>query len=389
MNKKRFFIMCALILLCTLTISTKVKAIQYTDEMQYTESKMILASKIRDNTVNRNKSFSVLAKITYDKPVDIDILNNYADNLVKLAMSEELANSSSAGDYLKYSWDEYKKNISGYYSSSYSKYNYYLTITYKFTYYTTYNQEQKLNKDVLAYISKNVNKNDTDLSKISMIYNYISKSVKYNKNIGDIKYSAYSAYENKTAICQGYSTLLYKMLKEADIDEVRVIRSATHSWNIVKIGNKYYHLDTTWEATTSKKGNYNYFLKGSNEINKLNQHKIDSEYKTKKFKKEYPISNEDYMKTSITKIKNVKNKKAKINWKENIYCDGYVIEYSTKKNFKNSKKNIISNRYTSKKTIKGLKKNTKYYVRIRTYKKINNKRNYFTWSNTRIIKTTK
>ena len=114
MNKKRFFIMCALILLCTLTISTKVKAIQYTDEMQYTESKMILASKIRDNTVNRNKSFSVLAKITYDKPVDIDILNNYADNLVKLAMSEELANSSSAGDYLKYSWDEYKKNISGY-----------------------------------------------------------------------------------------------------------------------------------------------------------------------------------------------------------------------------------------------------------------------------------
>ena len=381
--------MCASILLCTLTISTKVKAIQYTDEMQYTESKMILASKIRDNTVNRNKSFSVLAKITYDKPVDIDILNNYADNLVKLAMSEELANSSSAGDYLKYSWDEYKKNISGYYSSSYSKYNYYLTITYKFTYYTTYNQEQKLNKDVLAYISKNVNKNDTDLSKISMIYNYISKSVKYNKNIGDIKYSAYSAYENKTAICQGYSTLLYKMLKEADIDEVRVIRSSTHSWNIVKIGNKYYHLDTTWEATTSKKGNYNYFLKGSNEINKLNQHKIDSEYKTKKFKKEYPISNEDYMKTSITKIKNVKNKKAKINWKENIYCDGYVIEYSTKKNFKNSKKNIISNRYTSKKTIKGLKKNTKYYVRIRTYKKINNKRNYFTWSNTRIIKTTK
>ena len=120
----------------------------------------------------------------------------------------------------------------------------------------------------------------------------------------------------------------------------------------------------------------------------MNQHKIDSEYKTKKFKKEYPISNEDYMKTYITKTK-IKNKRVKINWTNNMYCDGYVIEYSTKKNFKNSKKYIISNRYTSKKTIKGLKKNTKYYVRIRTYKKINNKRNYFTWSNTRIIKTTK
>ena len=151
----------------------------------------------------------------------------------------------------------------------------------------------------------------------------------------------------------------------------------------------FYHLDSTWEATSSKKGNYNYFLKGSNEISKLNKHNVDSEYKTKKFKKEYPISNEDYMKTQITKLKNVKNKKVKINWKKNLYCDGYVIECSTKKNFKNSKKYIISDRYSTKKTIKGLKKNRKYYIRIRTYKITNNKKNYFTWSNTRTTIITK
>ena len=377
MNKKRFFIMCAVALLCTLSISTKVKAIQYTDEMQYTENKTVLASKIRDNTVKRNESFSILAKITFDKPVDIDKLNNYADKLVNIAMSEDLANSSSAGDYLKYSWDEYKKNISGYYLYSQSKYNYYLKITYKFTYYTTYSQELRLNKDISKYISNNIDKNDTDFKKISIIYNYISNNVKYNKNLGDIKYTAYSAYENKTAICQGYSTLLYKMLKEADIEEVRVIRSATHSWNIVKIGNRYYHLDSTWEATSSKKGRYNYFLKGSNEISKLKKHKVVSEYKTSTFKKEYPISNDDYMKTQILKIKNVKNNKVKIIWKGNIYCDGYIIEYSTKKSFKNSKKYIVSDKNVTKKTIKGLKNNTKYYIRVRTYKNINNKKNYF------------
>lgn len=46
---------------------------------------------------------------------------------------------------------------------------------------------------------------------------------------------------------------------------------------------------------------------------------------------------------------------------------GYEIQYSTKKNFK-SKKSVWINK-TSKvaKTIKNLKKNTKYYVRIRTY----------------------
>jgi hypothetical protein len=324
-----------------------------------------------------------MAKITYDKPVNVEVLNKYADNLVDKAMSEELADSSSAGDYLKYSWDEYKKNISGYYSSSYSKYDYYLTISYQFKYYTTYSQEQTLNRDVSKYVSNNINMNDSNFKKITTIYNYISKNVKYNKNVGDIKYSAYSAYENKAAICQGYSTLLYKMLKEAGVDDVRIIRSKTHSWNIVQIGNKYYHLDTTWEATSSKKGNYNYFLKGSNEISKLNKHKIDSEYNTKKFKKEYPISNVDYMKTQITSIKKVANK-IKINWSKNQYCSGYVIEYSTNKNFKNSKKITISDKSSTSKTIKGIKKNTKYYIRIRTYKNLNNKKYYFPWTSLKI-----
>ena len=384
MNKKSIFIMCTVVLLCTLTISTKVKAFQYTDEIQYTESKTILASKIRDNTVNRNRNFSVLAKLTFDKPVDIETLNDYADSLVSLSMTEELANSSSAGDYLKYSWDEYKKNISGYYIYSNSKYCYYLTITYKFTYYTTYSQELRLDKDISKYISKNIKKDDTDFKKISIIYNYISNNVKYNKDIGNIKYSAYSAYENKTAICQGYSTLLYKMLKEAEIEDVRVIRSATHSWNIVKIDDQYYHLDSTWEATSSKKGKYNYFLKGSNEINKLNKHKIDSEYKTKKFKKEYPISSEDYLKTQITKIKTINNKKIKISWKENIYSDGYEIQYSTKRNYSiNSKKIRIKNMNTTTKKIGDIKNKKKYYYRVRTYIIVNGKKFYSKWSKTK------
>ena len=245
--------------------------------------------------------------------------------------------------------------------------------------------------DLGSYIEPYFNEikehDDTDFKKISIIYNYISNNVKYNKNIGDIKYSAYSAYENKTAICQGYSTLLYKMLKEADIEDVRVIRSATHSWNIVRIGNKYYHLDSTWEATSSKKGKYNYFLKGSNEISKLNKHKVDSEYKTKKFKKEYPISSEDYLKTQITKIKTVKNKKIKIRWKENIYSNGYQIQYSTKSNYSTDSKKIkITNNNTTTKTISDIKNRKKYYYRVRTYIIVNGKKVYSKWSKTKTYK---
>ena len=382
MNKKRVFIVCTLSVLCVLLFSTKVKAIKYTDERKYIENTNVLAYEIQNNTVNRNKKFHILAKITFDKPVNINRLNKYADDLVDKAMSEELAKTSSAGDYLKFSWDEYKKSISGYYLYQYSKYNYYLTITYNFTYYTNYGQEKKLDRDVKEFIENNIDFNDSNLEKISKIYNYISNNVKYNKNIGNIKYSAYSAYENKSAICQGYSTLLYKMLKEADIENVRIIRSTTHSWNIVKIGDMYYHLDATWEATTKKKGDYNYFLKGSNEIKKLNSHRIYSEYNTKKFKKNYPISNKDYMKVNVTKIKNVGKNKIKVKWKTNSYCDGYILEYSTNKSFKNAKSIKIDNKQIKSKTIDNLKDNKKYYFRIRTYKK----NDFFAWISKKTIK---
>lgn len=382
MNKKRVFIVCTLSVLCVLLFSTKVKAIKYTDERKYIENTNVLAYEIQNNTVNRNKNFYILAKITFDKPVNINRLNKYADDLVEKAMSEELAKTSSAGDYLKFSWDEYKKSISGYYLYEYSKYNYYLKITYKFTYYTTYGQEMILDRDVKEFVENNIDFNDSNLEKVSKIYNYISNNVKYNKNIGDIKYSAYSAYENKSAICQGYSTLLYKMLKEADIENVRIIRSSTHSWNIVKIGDMYYHLDATWEATTKKKGDYNYFLKGSNEIKKLNSHRIYSEYNTKKFKKNYPISNKDYMKVNVTKIKNVGKNKIKVKWKTNSYCDGYILEYSTNKSFKNAKSIKIDNKQIKSKTIDNLKDNKKYYLRIRTYKK----NDFFAWISKKTIK---
>ena len=382
MNKKRVFIVCTLSVLCVLLFSTKVKAIKYTDERKYIENTNVLAYEIQNNTVNRNKNFYILAKITFDKPVNINRLNKYADDLVEKAMSEELAKTSSAGDYLKFSWDEYKKSISGYYLYEYSKYNYYLKITYKFTYYTTDGQEMILDRDVKEFVENNIDFNDSNLEKVSKIYNYISNNVKYNKNIGDIKYSAYSAYENKSAICQGYSTLLYKMLKEADIENVRIIRSSTHSWNIVKIGDMYYHLDATWEATTKKKGDYNYFLKGSNEIKKLNSHRIYSEYNTKKFKKNYPISNKDYMKVNVTKIKNVGKNKIKVKWKTNSYCDGYILEYSTNKSFKNAKSIKIDNKQIKSKTIDNLKDNKKYYLRIRTYKK----NDFFAWISKKTIK---
>lgn len=67
-------------------------------------------------------------------------------------------------------------------------------------------------------------------------------------------------------------------------------------------------------------------------------------------------------------------------------ADGYQIQYSLKKNFKNAKK--IQKKSTNI-TIKKLKKNKRYYVRVRVYGKVNGKTYYGKWSARKSIKTKK
>ena len=93
--------------------------------------------------------------------------------------------------------------------------------------------------------------------------------------------------------------------------------------------------------------------------------------------------------TSITKLKGVK-KGFKLKWKkQKAQVSGYEIQYSLNKYFsKNTVKTVkIKTAKKNKKTIKKLKSNKNYYVRIRTYKTVNKKTYYSSYSKTQIIKT--
>lgn len=93
--------------------------------------------------------------------------------------------------------------------------------------------------------------------------------------------------------------------------------------------------------------------------------------------------------TSITKITSTKSS-IKVKWEPIDNADGYQIQKSTNKSFKkNSKKYNISNTDSTSKTIKKLKSNKNYYVRIRAYKLKSETKTYSKWSNTKSIKTKK
>lgn len=61
------------------------------------------------------------------------------------------------------------------------------------------------------------------------------------------------------------------------------------------------------------------------------------------------------------------SKALKLTWKKSASISGYEIQYSTSKNFASAKTAKVSNSKTGY-TIKKLKGNKKYYVRIRAYK---------------------
>lgn len=92
--------------------------------------------------------------------------------------------------------------------------------------------------------------------------------------------------------------------------------------------------------------------------------------------------------TSLKSVKRAK-KAFKATWKkQGKQTTGYQIQYSTKKGFGSKVKTVtVSKNKVTSKTIKSLKKNQKYYIRVRTYKKAGNSKFYSGWSKTKSVKT--
>lgn len=96
-------------------------------------------------------------------------------------------------------------------------------------------------------------------------------------------------------------------------------------------------------------------------------------------------------KTTV-KLSKAKKTSIKVSWKKVSGVAAYQIQYSTSKNFKKAKTVEVSAKSASK-VLKKLKKNKKYYVRVRSYKvtKVNNKSKnvYSAWSAKKALKTKK
>lgn len=203
------------------------------------------------------------------------------------------------GDYILWQHGGYQYGFSGYYDPTDG--GYYLTFYYLMTYYTDAAQEQELTQTINAFIDAKINDGMSDYEKFCVIYDWICDNVVYDyENLEDesykLKYTAYAAMIDKTAVCQGYANLLYRMLLEVGIDN-RIIsgtgNGGDHGWNIVKLSGQYYDVDATWDASWHQAGaEYQWCLKNEAEFGQ--DHIRNEEYSTTEFNAQYPMATEDY-----------------------------------------------------------------------------------------------
>ena len=201
------------------------------------------------------------------------------------------------GDYLLWQFDRWSCSISGYTDRN----GYHLTYTYDLFYHTSAQQEAEMDAAVAALLAQ-LNPNTADrYAALRSVYDWMTANISYDyENLNDptylLKYSAYAALINRTAVCQGYAVLLYRLLLEMGIDN-RVItgfsNGGSHAWNIVRFGSKYYNLDSTWDASWAQSGlDYEYFLRCNENFP---DHARDVEYTTAAFNAAYPMSDTDYI----------------------------------------------------------------------------------------------
>lgn len=106
------------------------------------------------------------------------------------------------------------------------------------------------------------------------------------------------------------------------------------------------------------------------------------EYKNYKGEATFTIT---LKKTSFSSVKAGAEGEVKLAWNKDPQAEGYQIESCTRKDFDSGIKKAAVKTNTGTETLTGLSSGKKYYVRIRSYKKVGSKNWYSDWSTARVV----
>lgn len=127
------------------------------------------------------------------------------------------------------------------------------TLQFRFTYWEGAAETKYVEERTLELVKELIHEEMTPLDKEKAIHDWIALHVKFDSTL--VNHSAYaglSEEQDYRTVCQGYALLAYRMLTLAGI-ESRIVEGIAdeqaHIWNMVKLGDKWRHVDFTWDRS--------------------------------------------------------------------------------------------------------------------------------------------
>jgi hypothetical protein len=249
------------------------------------ESEEAFVAKVREAMLLGEESL----KVTYVG--EIESMEWFTEEVIDRVYRIDGEETTSDYDYLRYKTNSIYAHIVGFGNN--------MTVTYEFEYNETAEETYLVDELITKLFEKWDIMSFSDYDKIKKIHDFIIENASYDTDT--MNYSAYDNLINKKSTCQGYMSVAYKMFTKAGIP-CRIItgigNNDSHGWNIVKLQEKWYNIDCTWDDPLTLSGEemvvYDYFLKSDADFP---GHQRDEEFRTKEFYDMYVMSEVSYTNT--------------------------------------------------------------------------------------------
>lgn len=312
--------------------------------------------------------YAYVAKSTKELQEEVRIKTT---NTKTITTTELQSNINKALEAYRYDYPEiFYLNSTYEIKISTNSYNHIINIILDYTITDVEKIKQKqvlMEERVQEIISTIITKSMSDYEKEVAIHDYLTKNIKYY-NYGDINsipsemHNAYNALVNNEAVCDGISKAFQIIMNSLGIECITVggiLDGVSHAWNIIKIKNKYYHVDITSDKYTTKEeylGVFHAYFNISDE--KISHtHFIDNKYilpkciytESEYYNEDNTIKSSDDFKTKLYKIvqRNENRDLLELKIENRQGAASNLINYLYEMNFNNYKgRNITSLKYS-------------------------------------------
>lgn len=119
--------------------------------------------------------------------------------------------------------------------------------------------DEKINQIIKEIIKPGMN----DYQKELVIHDYIVNNTRYVQDtekdgfIKKVDHTLFGVLVKGAGICEGYAAAMKKLLNSVGIECITVTgvaKGVPHAWNMVRIGEDYYHVDVTWDDPVMDNG---------------------------------------------------------------------------------------------------------------------------------------